>query len=60
MEKENRQCKKCGVIKPFSDFIKANSCKYGISWTCIDCKNKIRRNRRSNNIEAARLRGRMG
>lgn len=56
---QKRKCKKCGEIKPFSFFIKAKSCKYGISWTCTDCKNEIRRNRRKDNINHVRKMGRI-
>jgi hypothetical protein len=35
-----RVCRKCGVEKDFGGFKKAQSCLYGISWTCKSCHAK--------------------
>lgn len=33
-----KRCKKCGIIKPFSEFHKHSQCKYGIDNRCKACK----------------------
>lgn len=43
IEKRIRECKKCGKIKPFNEFIKEKRCNHGIKWTCNSCRSKRRR-----------------
>lgn len=33
-----RKCSGCQINKPHSDFVKATNSKYGISYTCYECK----------------------
>lgn len=43
-----KKCKKCGQVKPFSEFHKHSQCKYGIDNRCKSCKqtaHKITRRR---------------
>lgn len=46
IDKKIRECKKCGKVKPFNEFIKEQKCLCGIKWTCNECRNKRRRDLR--------------
>lgn len=39
-----RACKKCGVIKPLTDFPKHPTCKDGRMWTCGECHRDLKEN----------------
>ena len=40
VEKQLRECKKCGEIKYFDEFTVNRGCKHNIEWTCKDCTKK--------------------
>lgn len=55
---KRKQCKKCGDIKPLSEFVKSKSCKDGRSHSCLDCFNEQGRDRYQKNKELIGIRHR--
>jgi len=49
-----RKCKKCGTVKNFEFFTIAKGCSFGISWTCIDCEIKRKKQWKLDNLEKAK------
>ncbi len=40
---ESRVCRKCGVVKPFSEYNRDPKGKFGLAASCRECKNGLRR-----------------
>lgn len=49
-ELDSKICKKCGLEKPFNSdyFYRSNEKKYGLAYTCKECKNKTEKQRVKN------------
>jgi hypothetical protein len=54
MEMKEKQCSRCGEIKPSSEFNTHKATKDGLNSVCKSCKNKVTTLYRDNNREKVR------